>query len=114
MQAREHVEDGLHIVALSGEIDLHRSPELRALLDVHAKAKRAVLLADFTEVSYIDSSGLATLIEYVQKAFKFRGRFALGGVNARLRTVFDLARLGEIFPIHGTVEEAKAALAKGA
>ena len=114
MQAREHVEDGLHIVALSGEIDLSRSPELRALLEVHAKAKRAVLLVDFTEVKYIDSSGLATLIEYVQKIGKFRGRFALGGVNARLRTVFDLARLGEIFPIHGTVEEAKAALAKGA
>ena len=114
MQAREHVEDGLHIVAISGEIDLHRSPELRALLDAHAKAKRKALLVDFTEVSYIDSSGLATLIEYVQKAFKYRGLFALGGVSVRLRTVFDLARLGEVFPIHASVEEAKAVLNKGA
>lgn len=114
MQAREHVEAGLHIVALTGEIDLHRSPELRALLEGHAKAKRRALLVDFTGVTYIDSSGLATLIEYVQKAFKFRGLFALGGVSVRLRTVFDLARLGEVFPIHDSVEEAKAALTTGA
>ena len=37
-----------------------------------------------------------------------------GGVSVRLRTVFDLARLGEVFPIHDSVEEAKAALTTGA
>jgi anti-sigma B factor antagonist len=110
MQVREHVEDGLPIVALSGEIDLHHSPELRALLDAHAKAKRPALLLDFTEVQYIDSSGLATLIEYVQKTYKFQGKLALGGVGERLRTIFDLARLGEIFPIHASLTEARAAL----
>jgi anti-sigma B factor antagonist len=114
MQVREHVEDGLHIVALSGEIDLHHSPELRALLDAHAKAKRPTLLLDFSEVQYIDSSGLATLIEYVQKVYKFRGLLALGGVSERLRTIFDLARLGEIFPIHTSLAEARAALTAGA
>jgi anti-sigma B factor antagonist len=113
MEAREHVEDGLHIVALSGEIDLHRSPELRTLLDAHAKAKRPALLLDFSAVDYIDSSGLATLIEYVQKAYKFRGQFALGGVNERLRTIFDLARLGEVFPIHASLTEARAVLVPG-
>ena len=111
MQAREHIdENGVHIVELSGEVDLHHSPRLREVLLGHAEAKRPVLLLDLSEVSYIDSSGLATMIEYLQKALKYKGRLALTGVSERLRTIFDLARLGEIFAIHPNVAEAKAAL----
>ena len=110
MQARELTEDGLHIIALSGEIDLAHSPELRAILDAHAKAKRPALLLDFTTVDYIDSSGLATLVEYVQKSAAFGGKFALGGVNARVKTILDLVRLGEVFAVHSNVADAKAAL----
>ena len=69
-----------------------------------------MLLLDLSEVSYIDSSGLATMVEYLQKALKYKGTFALAGVSERLRTIFDLARLGEVFAIHPTVAEAKAAL----
>ena len=110
MQGSERDEDGVQILALSGEIDLENSNELRALLARHAEANRPRLVVDFSEVTYIDSSGLATLVEYMQKALKFGGRFALAGLNERLRTVFDLARLGEIFAIHPTTAEAKAAL----
>jgi anti-sigma B factor antagonist len=110
MQAIELVEDGLHIVALSGEVDLHHSPELREVLARHASERRAALLVDFTEVSYIDSAGLATLIEYLQKALKYGGQLALIGVGSRLRPVFELARLNDVFAIHPTVSEARAAL----
>jgi anti-sigma B factor antagonist len=111
MQAREHMdENGVHIVKLSGEVDLHHSPQLREVLLAHADAKRPMLLLDLTEVSYMDSSGLATLIEYLQRALKYKGQFALAGVSDRLRTIFDLARLGEIFTIHATIDEARAAL----
>jgi len=112
MQAREHIDDqnGVHVVELSGEVDLHHSPQLRGVLLGHAEAKRPALLLDLSGVSYMDSSGLATLIEYLQQALKFQGKLALAGVSDRLRTIFDLARLGEIFSIYATVEEAKAAL----
>ena len=113
MTIEVHDINGTAVVALTGDVDLQSSPGVRQkLLECLEKSKR--LVADLGAVSYIDSSGLATLIEYVQKAFKFRGQFALGGVSVRLRTVFDLARLGEVFPIHDSVEAAKAALAKGA
>lgn len=114
MQARALDEDGIHILQVEGEIDLETSPDLRELLAVQIEARRPRLLIDFSEVTYIDSSGLATLVEYVQKAMKFDGHFAIAGISERLRTVFDLARLGEIFAIYPTVPEAKAALAKAA
>ena len=111
MQARESEEDGLHIIALEGEIDLACSPELREILDVHAQAQRAALVLDFVGVSYVDSSGLATLVEYVRKVQDFGGKLALAAVNTRVRTILDLVRLSEIFPIYPTVAEAKVAMA---
>jgi anti-sigma B factor antagonist len=111
MQARELEEDGVAIIAITGEIDLACSPELREILHAHAKARRPALLLDFTGVKYVDSSGLATLVEYVRLVQGFGGRLALAEVNPRVRTIFDLVRLSEIFPIYATIEEAKTALA---
>jgi anti-sigma B factor antagonist len=110
MSISEHTAAGLHTLSLAGEVDLHHSTELRAALAALAEAKCPALLVDLSEVTYIDSAGLATLIEYVQRSAAFRGRLALGGVPARVRTIFDLARLGEIFSLHATVAEAQAAL----
>ncbi len=94
------------LMKLTGEIDLHRSPELRAELQACAKAKPSLLLVDFSGVDYIDSSGLATLIEYVRESAAFKGRIALFGLQSRVRTIFDLVRLNELFAIAETREEA--------
>jgi anti-sigma B factor antagonist len=111
MQARQHVDaDGLHVIELTGEVDLHRASELRFMLGEHAAAKRPALVVDVSGVEYMDSAGIATLIEYVQRSTAFGGRFALAGARQRLRAIFDLVRLGEIFPIRPTVAEAKSAL----
>ena len=111
MQAREHVDaEGLHVVELSGEVDLHHSLELREILGRHIAARRPALLVDFAQVTYIDSAGLATLVEYVQKSISYRGRFALAGVSERLKTIFDIARLDQVFSIFGTAAEARTAL----
>jgi anti-sigma B factor antagonist len=112
MTIHEHADAALHVLTLEGEVDLHHSNELRAVLTKSAEAKCPALLVDLSGVTYMDSSGLATLVEYMQRANKYGGQFALGGVSERLRTIFDLARLGEIFAIHESVDAAKAALRK--
>jgi anti-sigma B factor antagonist len=114
MQSSETLEDGVTIVALEGEIDLSCSPELRELLHAHAKARRPALVLDFSKVRYIDSSGLATLVEYVRLAQDYLGRFGLAAVDERVRTILDLVRLSEVFPIFPTVAEAKSALTAAA
>jgi anti-sigma B factor antagonist len=98
-------------LTLKGEIDLHASPALRAELRSCAEAKAKVLLVDFTGVEYIDSSGLATFIEYLREANGHGGRIALFGLKKKVRTIFDLVRLNELFTITDSAEEALAALA---
>ena len=109
-----HIEkltaEGLTTLKISGEIDLQASPELRANLLACAKAKEPCLLLDFTEVAYIDSSGLATLIEYVRESEPFAGKMALFGLQKKVRTIFDLVRLNELFVIGLSAEEALGAL----
>jgi len=96
---------------ISGEIDLHASPALRAELQACVQAKSSNLLLDFSDVDYIDSSGLATLIEYVRESSAFGGKLALFGLQKKVRTIFDLVRLNELFVISGTAGEAAVALA---
>ncbi len=108
MQWRESQEGGLCVLGLTGQVDLHSSPELRALLQAKIKAQCASLILDFSGLDYIESSGLATLVEYCRDARSFGGKLALAGLSERVRTVFDVVRLNEILPIYPTVAEAVA------
>lgn len=110
MQTREQTDNGLHILAIEGEIDLACSPDLRAILHGYAKKRVPALLLDFQAVSYVDSSGLATLIEYVRLAQPYGGKFGLAHVSDRVRTIFDLVRLTEFLPIFPSVAEARGVL----
>ncbi|MFQ3669960.1 MAG: STAS domain-containing protein [Verrucomicrobiia bacterium] len=111
MQISEAHEGDVLVLRPEGDIDLHHSPKLRALLQAKVKEKCPKLLVDFTAVPYIDSSGLATLVEYFQGSRAYAGKLALAGLNPRVRSVFDLVRLTEIFSIHDSLESAKQSLA---
>ena len=110
MEWLENTTEGLTVISLKGEIDLQFSPALRGLLQTQSKKHLPILLLDFSEVGYIDSSGLATLVEYYQQARSYGGRIALAALNPRVRSIFDLVRLNEIFPIFDTVVSARAEL----
>lgn len=111
MQIEKTSDKGVTTLKLKGEIDLHASPALRAELQQCAAAKTPTLLIDFAEVEYIDSSGLATFIEYVRATDSFGGKIALFGLKKKVRTIFDLVRLNELFTIADSGETALAALA---
>ncbi len=112
MEITERQVEGISVLALSGDVDLETSPALR---DALRKRPPGPLVVDFSGVAYIDSSGLATLIEYYQKAGKAaraagRPSVVLAGLSARVRGAFELVRLNEIFPAHPGVAEAVAAI----
>ncbi|MCC6355572.1 MAG: STAS domain-containing protein [Verrucomicrobiae bacterium] len=100
MKIQERDLAGIPVLDLSGEVDLQSSPELRATLQARVKAKCPVLLLNFEGVTYLDSSGLATLIEYYQNSRPFGGKFILYGLPPRIQNVFEIARLEQIFSIH--------------
>ena len=111
MEITEKKEKNVVVLAVQGEIDLHVSPSLRTVLKAKAQAKTPSLLLNFANVAYIDSSGLATLIEYYQSARSFQGKFGLCCLNLSVRSSIELVRLTEVFSIFPSEPEALQALA---
>ncbi len=87
------------IFPLEGEVDLHRAPEIRQALAPLLAQKNPRLVIDMTAVSYIDSSGLAVLIETLQRALSSGGSLVLFGLRDSVRTIFHVACLDQVFRI---------------
>lgn len=97
-------EPGALVASFSGEVDLEHSPTARqVLLDCVGRSNK--VLVDLSGVEYIDSSGVASLVEAFQKAKKSGVEFALVSVNDSARRVLELARLDKVFTIHDTLAD---------
>ena len=98
-------EEGETVVAsLAGDVDLESSPRARELLLGLVRGGRKVLV-DLSAVHYIDSSGVASLIEAFQLARRSGPAFALVAPSPAALRVLQLARLDRVFPIHATLAE---------
>jgi anti-sigma B factor antagonist len=97
--------DGVILVSLSGEVDLSHSATLRKRLMELMFERRAVVV-DLSAVTYVDSSGIAGLVEAYQMARKNATRFVLASVSDPVRRVLQLARLDRVFTLSDTVEAA--------
>jgi anti-sigma B factor antagonist len=85
---------------------LHVSPRIAATLTAAVKEKPSNLIVDLAKVSYIDSSGLAVLIEAMQSVEKYGGKFALAGLQENVKPIFEIARLDQVFRIFPDVDSA--------
>lgn len=95
-----------NVLPLEGEIDLHVSPGIAASLGAMVEQRPKHLVVDLSRVSYIDSSGLAVLIEGMQNVAQYGGHFALAGLQDAVRPIFEIARLDQVFRIYDDVDEA--------
>ena len=90
------------------------SSYLRAKTEELKNAGHEKVLADFSQVSYIDSTGIGFLIGIYTSVLKnATGRFALANLNRRVRDVLELTRLANVMPIYPSEDAAMAALHAG-
>jgi anti-sigma B factor antagonist len=102
--------DAPYVLPLEGEIDLHVSPRVAASLSAMIEQKLPRIVVDLSAVSYIDSSGLAVLIEGMQNVEAYGGKFILAGLQDNVRPIFEIARLDQVFLIFPHVDAALAAV----
>ena len=98
-----------NVLPLQGEIDLHVSPRISEKLGEMIKQKPSRVVVDLSRVTYIDSSGLAILISAMQDVEDYGGRFAIAGLQENVRTIFETARLDNVFLMYPHVDAALAA-----
>jgi anti-sigma B factor antagonist len=98
-----------NVLPLEGEIDLHISPRVeRSLASMIAKRPEHVVV-DLSGVSFIDSSGLAVLINAMQDVKKYGGKLTLSGITQNVRSILETARLDQFFLIDPRDDELLAA-----
>ena len=96
-------QDKFSVVELGGDVDLSCSPEARRqILQVIENGTN--LLVHLGNVTYIDSSGIASLVEGYQTAKKQQSDFALVSASEAVMSVIKLARLDKVFPMFDSVE----------
>ena len=98
-------ERGALIVSLEGDVDLEHSPRAREIL-LESVGQNNNVLVDLSAVTYIDSSGVASLVEALQAARKRGAEFGLVCVGSAALRVLELARLDRVFTIHESLADA--------
>ncbi len=109
MQIAARRLDKITIFDISGDIDLASSPELRkALLRELRELKMPRVVLNLGAVRYIDSSGVASLVEGLKASRDAGSRLILFGLNRTIREVLQLSRLLKIFEIYENEEQSVA------
>ena len=94
------------ILDVVGNIDLHSSPEIRRVLLQEFETGGARLLLNLSGARYIDSSGVASLIEGLKAARESNGKLILYGLSPTVRQVIELSRLTKFFNVCADETEA--------
>jgi len=96
---RCETRDGATTVVPIGDVDLTASPVLRTELKRLHGLRPQRLIIDLSQVPYMDSSGVATLVEAMQMSRKSGTKLVLCGMQGKVRSIFEIARLDTVFTI---------------
>jgi anti-sigma B factor antagonist len=108
VSSTRELSDGL-LVAVAGDINYARAPQLRAQLMQLLATPRPRLVVDLAAVDYMDSSGVATLVEAMQVQRKAGHKMVLCRLSAKVRGIFEIARLDTVFTLVDDVAAAERA-----
>lgn len=110
---RRQDSDWLTVVAASGEVDAYTGPGLREALTDTLEAGEGPpwLLADLSDVQYLDSMGLGILVQAAKQAAADGGAMAVACSTPVVLKVFDISGTRAMLGVEETVDEATVALA---
>jgi anti-sigma B factor antagonist len=91
---------------IKGDIDINSSPEIRDSFEKVLKNKAMKVLVNLNGVSYVDSSGLATLVEMLKKTRSYGGKLRISNLEPKVKSLFEITKLEKLFEIFETAEDA--------
>ena len=90
-------------ISVTGRLVMESSPRFRAsLMNAIRTATTAVLVIDLSALSYLDTSGVATLLEAARVASSRRVRLRVIGLTGEPRMLAQIAELDVIFRAYGS------------
>jgi anti-sigma B factor antagonist len=105
VQTRQ-VDSGVTVVAPSGRLDVAGAPALKAAIGDAVKTGAPRLIIDMEGVSFVDSTGLGSVIAALKLVRSSKGDLRLAAPNQQVRVVLELTTLDRVFAYYPTVEDA--------
>jgi anti-sigma B factor antagonist len=105
VQTRQ-ADNGVTVVAPTGRLDVAGAPALKDAIAEAARNTPARVVIDMEGVSFVDSTGLGSVIAALKQLRSSQGELRLAAPNQQVRVVLELTTLDRVFPYYATVEEA--------
>jgi anti-sigma B factor antagonist len=105
VQTRQ-AENGVTVVAPTGRLDVAGAPTLKEAISETVKNGHPKVVIDLEGVSFVDSTGLGSVIAALKQIRSSEGDLRLAAPNQQVRVVLELTTLDRVFPYFATVEEA--------
>jgi len=99
-------DGGVATLMIEGEIDMDSCTQVKTHLMDLFKNNVKVIVVDLSKVSYIDSFGIATLVEGLQWSHNNHTKFRLTGSTPAVKDVFKIANLRTVFEMFDSPEDA--------
>ena len=109
----ESIDSETHVIELGGEVDLYTAPEFKERLVQVIEDGKKQLVVDLSKATFIDSTTLGVLVGGVKRLRPSGGSLALVCTDQNITKIFEITGLDRVFPIHGTRDDALAALNSG-
>jgi len=106
MQVKIQDKETVTICYVSGDIDINSAPLIRKELEKVLSGKKAKVLVNLKDVSYVDSSGLATLVELLKNIRAYGGKLKVCNMAAKIKTLFEITKLDRLFEILPSEDDA--------
>jgi len=106
MALKTEAKNGLTVCHIEGEIDINSSPGIKKAFDKLIARKEPKLVVNFSKVTYVDSSGLATLVELLKNMRTYGGKMKLANLSPKIKSLFEITKLEKLFEIFADEEEA--------
>ena len=103
MEVKAFDKEGVAVFQVNGEINISTSPDLKKQFEKQMSKK---VVVDLEKVTYIDSSGLATLVEILKRTKSQGGSLGLAGMSDKVRSLFEITKLDKLFLVFATQDEA--------
>ena len=100
--------NGVTVVAPTGRLDVAGAPALKEAISEAVKNGPSRVVIDMEGVSFVDSTGLGSVISALKQIRGSQGDLRLAAPNQQARVVLELTTLDRVFPYFATVEEALA------
>jgi anti-sigma B factor antagonist len=100
--------DRFCVVSVAGEIDVASAPSLAAKLEEVVDRGRVEIVLDLSEVTFLDSSGLAVLVKYLKRVLPAGGQIRLVVTNRAVRQAIEITHLDTVFAVYDDLDAALA------